>query len=89
LVFRKISLQEQLVTSIEKVIKEVGTYRSIAEFVSEAVRLRIEDIEKQERARKRSEKHESEKREAETKIAQLKARIKEGDFHEEEDQHHE
>jgi len=60
LVFRKISLQEQLVTSIEKVIKEVGTYRSIAEFVSEAVRLRIEDIEKQDRARKRLEKHEEE-----------------------------
>ena len=60
MVFRKISLQEQLVTSIEKVIKEVGTYRSIAEFVSEAVRLRIEDIEKQERARKRLEKHEEE-----------------------------
>jgi len=50
--FRKISLQEQLVTSIEKVMEKTGTYRSIAEFVSEAVRLRIEDIEKQERARK-------------------------------------
>jgi len=41
-----------------------------------------------EEARRRLEKHESEKREVETKIAELKARIKNGDFSEKEDQHH-
>ena len=37
--FRKISLHNNLITKVEKVMKETGSYRSIAEFVSEASRL--------------------------------------------------
>lgn len=48
--FRKISIQEELVVAIEKVMDETGTYRSIAEFVSEAVRLRLEQLGKKEAA---------------------------------------
>jgi Arc/MetJ-type ribon-helix-helix transcriptional regulator len=46
--FRKISIHEELITAIEKVMEETGTYRSIAEFVSEAVRLRLEQLAKRE-----------------------------------------
>jgi len=49
--YRGVSLREELVERVEQLIHRLGTYRTIAEFVSEAVRLRIEEIEKQERAR--------------------------------------
>lgn len=42
--FRKISLQTALVDSIEKFIEKYGNYRSIAEFLSEAARLRMEQV---------------------------------------------
>ncbi|MDI6905247.1 MAG: hypothetical protein QMD13_07160 [Candidatus Bathyarchaeia archaeon] len=45
--YRGISLREELVKRIKKIIRELGTYHSVAEFVSEAVRLRIETLEKQ------------------------------------------
>jgi len=42
--FRSISIREELVRKIEKILKKKG-YRSIADFVSEAVRLRLEELE--------------------------------------------
>jgi len=42
--FRKVSIQDQLVEQVENYIKEHGGYRSIAEFVSEAIRLRLEQL---------------------------------------------
>ena len=44
--FRKISLHNGLITRVEKVVKERG-YRSIAEFISEAARLRMEQLQKE------------------------------------------
>ncbi len=41
--FRGVSLKAEIVNEIEKLI-ENSTYRSVAEFVSEAVRLRMEQI---------------------------------------------
>lgn len=41
-VFRGVSLQATLVEEVEDLIKNVPYYRSVAEFVSEAVRLRLE-----------------------------------------------
>jgi metal-responsive CopG/Arc/MetJ family transcriptional regulator len=43
--YRNISLRADLVGEIEKVIKN-KRYRSIAEFVAEAARLRLEELEK-------------------------------------------
>ena len=37
--FRKISLHNGLITKVEEVMKAAGSYRSIAEFISEATRL--------------------------------------------------
>jgi metal-responsive CopG/Arc/MetJ family transcriptional regulator len=45
--YRGVSLKEELVNRIERLIQRLGTYKTIAEFVSEAVRLRIEALEKQ------------------------------------------
>ncbi len=42
--FRRISIQDQLIDQVEEFIKKHGCYRSIAEFVSEAVRLRLEQL---------------------------------------------
>ena len=42
--FRGVSLQSSLVTEIEETIKKIPYYRSVAEFVSEAVRLRLESV---------------------------------------------
>lgn len=44
--FRKISIQTELISEVEKIIKSRKGYRSIAEFISEAIRLRIEELEK-------------------------------------------
>jgi len=44
--FRKISLQDELVDSVEAFIEEHGKYRSIAEFLSEAARLRMEQLQR-------------------------------------------
>jgi Arc/MetJ-type ribon-helix-helix transcriptional regulator len=42
--FRKISIQEELVEAVRQYVEESGNYRSIAEFVSEAIRLRLEQL---------------------------------------------
>ena len=42
--FRKISIQEELVEAVRQYIEGSGSYRSIAEFVSEAIRLRLEQL---------------------------------------------
>ena len=44
--YRGVSLKEELVDRIEQLIQRLGTYKTIAEFVSEAVRLRLEALEK-------------------------------------------
>jgi hypothetical protein len=44
--FRGVSLKADVVDAIEKFIEEHPTYRSVAEFVSEAVRLRMEQVRK-------------------------------------------
>lgn len=41
--FRGVSIQASLFTEVEKTIQRLGTYRSVAEFVSESVRLRLEE----------------------------------------------
>jgi predicted DNA-binding protein len=47
--YRGVSLPDELVERVEQLIKKRGTYRTIAEFVSEAVRLRLETLEKREK----------------------------------------
>lgn len=42
--FRSISLGGHLVRDIEDFIKEDGRYKSVAEFVSESARLRMDEI---------------------------------------------
>jgi Arc/MetJ-type ribon-helix-helix transcriptional regulator len=42
--FRKISIQDELVELVNHYVEESGSYRSIAEFVSEAIRLRLEQL---------------------------------------------
>jgi Arc/MetJ-type ribon-helix-helix transcriptional regulator len=44
-----VSLNAELVDRVERLIRRLGTYRTIAEFVKEAVRLRLEALEKQNR----------------------------------------
>lgn len=50
--YKSVTLKEELVDRVGQAIRRAGTYHSIAEFVSEAVRLRLETIEKQIKARK-------------------------------------
>jgi len=47
--YRGVSLPDELITKVEQLIKKFRTYRTIAEFVSEAVRLRLESLEKPEK----------------------------------------
>ena len=49
--YKSVTLKEELVDRVAKAIRRAGTYHSIAEFISEAVRLRLENIEKQMKAR--------------------------------------
>ena len=49
--YKSVTLKEELVDRVGQAIRRAGTYHSIAEFVSEAVRLRLETIEKQIKAR--------------------------------------
>jgi metal-responsive CopG/Arc/MetJ family transcriptional regulator len=44
--YKGISLREELVERVKTIIHKLGTYHSVAEFVSEAIRLRIEALEK-------------------------------------------
>jgi Arc/MetJ-type ribon-helix-helix transcriptional regulator len=53
----KISIREELAKRVERFVKshpELG-YKSISDFVHEAIRLRLEDLEKEERLRRESE----------------------------------
>ena len=45
--YRSVSINDELVDRVSQLIEKLGTYHSVAEFVSEAVRLRIEILEKQ------------------------------------------
>jgi len=47
--YRSVSLNDELIDQIKQLIEKTGSYHSVAEFVSEAVRLRIESLEKQPR----------------------------------------
>jgi Arc/MetJ-type ribon-helix-helix transcriptional regulator len=47
--YRSVSVREELVERVERLIRRIKTYHSVAEFVSEAVRLRVETIERQEK----------------------------------------
>jgi Arc/MetJ-type ribon-helix-helix transcriptional regulator len=49
--YRSISINDELVDRVKMLIEKLGTYRSVAEFVCEAVRLRIETLEKQVKTR--------------------------------------
>lgn len=51
--YRSVTLNKQIVERVKQLIRRLGTYHSIAEFVSEAVRLRIEALEKQQRMSER------------------------------------
>jgi len=42
--FKSISIKADLVEEVERLIKESGRYRSLAEFFSEAARLRLESL---------------------------------------------
>jgi len=44
--FRGISLKTELVNEVEQLLKDYPAYRGVPEFVSEAVRLRMEDLRK-------------------------------------------
>ena len=44
--FRGVSLKAEIVNEIEKFLEKNPIYRSVAEFVSEAVRLRMEQLSK-------------------------------------------
>jgi hypothetical protein len=44
--FRGVSLKSELLTEVERFITEHPEYRGAAEFVSEAIRLRIEELRK-------------------------------------------
>jgi Arc/MetJ-type ribon-helix-helix transcriptional regulator len=44
--YRSVSINDELIARVRQLLENLGTYRSVAEFVSEAVRLRIEALEK-------------------------------------------
>jgi Arc/MetJ-type ribon-helix-helix transcriptional regulator len=53
--YRGVSLPDELVERVEQLIRNLGTYRTIAEFVSEAVRLRLEALEKHQKMERENE----------------------------------
>ena len=44
--YRSVSINDELIEHVKQLIEKIGTYHSVSEFVSEAVRLRIETLEK-------------------------------------------
>jgi Arc/MetJ-type ribon-helix-helix transcriptional regulator len=44
--FKGVSIKNELYHEVEDLIEENPIYRSVAEFVSEAIRLRMEQVEK-------------------------------------------
>jgi Arc/MetJ-type ribon-helix-helix transcriptional regulator len=49
--YKSVSINDELIERIKQLINQLGTYHSVAEFVSEAVRLRIEFLEKQQKTK--------------------------------------
>ncbi|MEJ5327096.1 MAG: ribbon-helix-helix domain-containing protein [Candidatus Bathyarchaeia archaeon] len=49
--YKSISINDELIERTRQLIKKLGTYHSLSEFISEAVRLRIETLEKQPEAK--------------------------------------
>jgi Arc/MetJ-type ribon-helix-helix transcriptional regulator len=45
--FRGISLRKDLIEEIEKFIESFGRYKSVTDFITEATRLRLEELQKQ------------------------------------------
>jgi Arc/MetJ-type ribon-helix-helix transcriptional regulator len=58
--YKTVTLKTRLVERVTQAIQNLETYHSVAEFVSEAVRLRLEAIEK--RAKKNEEKRKDKER---------------------------
>ena len=52
--YKGVSLPENLVKQVKQLIKKLGTYKTVAEFVKEAVRFRIEALEKQQKTHERA-----------------------------------
>ncbi len=44
--YKSISVHSELVKRINQVTRQTGTYHSTSEFISEAIRLRLEDLER-------------------------------------------
>ena len=44
--YRSVSINDELVERVKKLTEKTGTYHSISEFVAEAIRLRVETLEK-------------------------------------------
>ncbi len=44
--YKSISVRSELIERINQVTKQTGTYHSTSEFISEAIRLRLEDLER-------------------------------------------
>ena len=53
--YKSVSLKDELIERIKQLIQKIGTYHSVSEFVSEALRLRIETLEKNVKAEKEAE----------------------------------
>jgi len=49
--YKSVSIREEIIDHVKNLIDRVKTYHSVSEFVSEALRLRIELLEKQEKTR--------------------------------------
>jgi Arc/MetJ-type ribon-helix-helix transcriptional regulator len=47
--YRSVSINDQLIKHVKQLIQKLRTYHSVSEFVSEAVRLRIETLEEQQK----------------------------------------
>jgi Arc/MetJ-type ribon-helix-helix transcriptional regulator len=45
--FRGISLRKDLIDEIETFIESFGRYKSVTDFITEATRLRLEELQKQ------------------------------------------
>jgi Arc/MetJ-type ribon-helix-helix transcriptional regulator len=45
--YRSVSINDKIIDCVKKLIETLRTYHSVSEFISEAVRLRVETLEKQ------------------------------------------
>lgn len=45
--FRGISLRKDLIDEVERFIESFGRYKSVTDFITEATRLRLEELQKQ------------------------------------------